>query len=108
MIVALSTAARDVRGTYRNGTPHDTTCTGKPVPATAGADSESAAAAPAGFASGWPKTGLAWLIQAKLNSSPFHVSVTGTGPMPQPNTNRSRPRSMTPVRASANVLPIVG
>ena len=36
------------------------------------------------------------------------MSVTGTGPMPRPKTNRSRPGSMTPVRASANVLPIVG
>jgi hypothetical protein len=37
-----------------------------------------------------------------------HVSATGTGPTPRPNTKRLRPGSITPVRASANVLPIVG
>jgi hypothetical protein len=48
LIVALSTALRVVSGTNRNGTPHDTTCTGWPVPATAAGDSDSAAAVRAG------------------------------------------------------------
>ena len=105
---ALSTALRVVSGTKRNGTPHDTTCTGRPVPATAAGESESAAAARAGSGIGSPYRGSGCVIHTKLSSSPVHVIVTGTGPMLSPNTNRSRPRSMTPVRARANVAPIVG
>jgi energy-coupling factor transporter ATP-binding protein EcfA2 len=37
-----------------------------------------------------------------------HVIATGTGPMPQPKVNRCRPGSIAPLRASANVVPIVG
>ena len=104
----LSTAFLVVIGTKRNGTPHETTCTGVPVPATAVGDSESASAAAALSASAAPKVGVICIIHTNVSSSPFHVSETGTGPTPRPKTNRSRPGAMTPLRASANVLPIVG
>src|SRR5207244_8627329 len=95
-------------GTKRNGTPHDTTCTGQPVPATAAPGSPNAEAAPAGSAIGTPNEGVPWVIHANVKSSPRHVNATGTGPTPRPKTNRSRSGPMTPDRASPNVLPIVG
>ena len=95
-------------GTKRNGTPLDTTCTGSPVPATAASDRPTAAAAPAGFAIGSENVGLGCVIHAKDKSLSFHVSDTGTGPIPRPNTKRWQPGSMTPARASANALPMVG
>ena len=36
------------------------------------------------------------------------MSDTGTGPTPRPKTKRSRSGPITPDRASANVLPMVG
>ena len=99
---------RVVSGTNRNGTPHDTIWTGSPVPVTAAGESDSAAAVRAGSGIVSPKIGSRWVIHAKLRSSPAHVSATGTAPMLQPNTNVFRPRSITPARASANVVPIVG
>ena len=85
---ALSTALRVVSGTNRNGTPHDTTCTGRPVPATAGRRERRAPPRRAPDpAIGSPKVGSGCVIHAKPRSSPFQVSATGTGPMPRPNTN---------------------
>src|SRR6185369_6653952 len=74
---ALSTAIRVVNGTNTNGTPHETTCTGQPVPATAAGDSDSAAAARAGSGIGSPKVGSACVIQTNVKWPPCHVSVTG-------------------------------
>src|SRR2546427_12857366 len=92
----------------RNGTPHETTWTGRPVAVAAAGDNPIAAAAPPGFAIGSPNVGFGCVIQTKLSSFFFQVSDTGTGPMPRPNTKPSRSELMTPARARANVLPIVG
>ena len=55
-----------------------------------------------------PNVGLDCVIQANPAHPPFHSRSTGTGPMFKPKTNASEPGRMTPVCASANVLPIVG
>src|ERR1019366_7255213 len=98
---------RVVSGMNTNGTPQEIACTGRPE-TRADAGDDTAAAASAASAMGSPNTGSDCVIQAKLRLSPFQVSDTGVGPTPRPKTMASRVRSMTPVRASANVVPIVG
>src|SRR3954466_13055030 len=83
--MTLSTALRVVSGTNRNGTPHETTCTGWPVPATAAGDSDNAEAVRAGSGIGSPNVGRPCVIQTNARSSPCHVIVTGVGPAFCPN-----------------------
>src|ERR1700687_3107433 len=105
---ALSTARLVASGTSRNGTPHDTVCTGNPVAVTAAPDRRNAAAAPDGSGIGEPKAGVGCVIHTKLNSPSRHVSETGVGPTPRPSTRQLWPGPTTPARASANVVPTVG
>ena len=108
LLAALSTARRVASGMKRNATPHETTCTGRPVPATAACGNPRAPAAPAGSAIGSENVGSCCVIEAKLRSLPRHVRATEVGPRPRPNTKFLRAGSSTPVRASAKALPIVG
>ena len=101
----------------RKGTPHDTCCTGssgsrsgapRPIAAATAARASSDDPGSAAPSSSGPNVGLSCVIHANRSRSPSHSRSTGVGPTPSPNTKRGRPGRISPVWASAKVLPIVG
>ena len=103
LIAALSTARRVVTGTKRNGTPHDTTCTGRPVPATSSAGSPSAAAAHAAIRHRIVKTSAAAASSRRSSGRRCRqVSATGVGPdaeaEDEPLASPARSRRRAPAR----------